>query len=387
MKKNNPKAWYRTAVNAFYFIQGLVFASWAGRIPEIKELLGMNDAQFGGILFCLPLGEICSMFPIGYLVGRFGSRRMLVVGALLYPLTLVAVGMATTALQMLVVLILFGATGNLTNISVNTQAVGVERLYRRSIMGSFHGLWSLAGFSGGLIGALMVALDIRPDMHFILIFAATTVVVLLMRGSTLPRDHRMKSLDENQRKIFIRPDQFILLLGLIALSSSICEGTVFDWTNIYFDEVLQVPKNLVRFGYIAAMGSMTLGRFTVDRFITRFGAIRVLQCSGLLLIVGLCFAVAVPHVATSTFGFLLIGAGMSPVIPICYSLSGRSKRLLPGMAITTVSTVGFLGFLAGPPVIGFISHAIGLRWALCVIAIVGVSILSLMPELNRQIKK
>ena len=387
MKKNNPKAWYRTAVNAFYFIQGLVFASWAGRIPEIKELLGMNDAQFGGLLFCLPLGEICSMFPIGYLVGRFGSRRMLILGALLYPLTLVAVGMAATALQMLVVLILFGAAGNLTNISVNTQAVGVERLYRRSIMGSFHGLWSLAGFSGGLIGALMVALDITPYTHFILIFAATTVVALLMRGSTLPRDHRMKSLEENQRKIFIRPDRFILLLGLIALSSSICEGTVFDWTNIYFDEVLQVPKNLVRFGYIAAMGSMTLGRFTVDRFITRFGAIRVLQFSGLLLIVGLCFAVSVPHVATSTFGFLLIGAGMSPVIPICYSLSGRSKSMLPGMAITTVSTIGFLGFLAGPPVIGFISHAIGLRWALCVIAIVGVSILLLMPELNRQTKK
>ena len=387
MKKNNPKAWYRTAVNAFYFIQGLVFATWASRIPEIKDLLGMNDAQFGGILFCLPLGEICSMFPIGYLVGRFGSKRMLILGALLYPLSLLGVGMATSAAQILVVLILFGAAGNLTNIAVNTQAVGVERLYRRSIMGSFHGLWSLAGFSGGLIGALMVALNITPDMHFVIIFAATTIVVLLMQGSTLPRDHRMKSLEENQRKIFIRPGHYILLLGLIAMSSSICEGTVFDWTNIYYDDVLKVPKNLVRFGYIAAMGSMTLVRFTVDRFITRFGAIRVLQSSGLLLIIGLCFAVSVPHIVLSTFGFLLIGAGMSPVIPICYSLAGRSKSMLPGMAITTVSTIGFLGFLAGPPVIGFISHAIGLRWALCVIAIVGVSILSLMPELNRQTKK
>jgi MFS family permease len=312
---------------------------------------------------------------------------MLLLGALLYPLSLVAVGMATSAAQILIALVLFGATSNLTNISVNTQAVGVERLYRRSIMGSFHGLWSLAGFSGGLIGTLMVALDITPQIHFLIIFAAATGVALLMQGSTLPRDHRMKSLEENQRKILIRPDHYILLLGLIAMSSSICEGTVFDWTNIYFDDVLKVPKNLVRFGYIAAMGSMTLVRFTIDRFITRFGATRVLQFSGLLLIAGLCFAVSVPHIVPSTFGFLLIGAGMSPVIPICYSLAGRSKSMLPGMAITTVSTIGFLGFLAGPPVIGFISHGIGLRWALCIIAIVGVTILSFTSTLRKSIHK
>jgi fucose permease len=263
----------------------------------------------------------------------------------------------------------------------------VERLYRRSIMGSFHGLWSLAGFSGGHIGALMVALDITPQTHFIIIFAGTTGMVLFMQSATLPRDHRAKSLEESRRTIFTRPGHYILLLGLIAMSSSVCEGTVFDWTNIYFDDVLKVPKNLVRFGYIAAMGSMTLGRFTVDRFITRFGATRVLQFSGLLLIVGLGFAVSVPHIVPSTFGFLLIGAGMSPVIPICYSLAGRSKSMLPGMAITTVSTIGFLGFLAGPPVIGFISHGIGLRWALCVIALVGVTVMSLTSTLRKAIHK
>jgi MFS family permease len=383
MRTNNPKIWYRTAVNAFYFIQGLIFASWASRIPEIKTFLDMNDAQFGGILFCLPLGEICSMIPIGYLVGRFGSRRMLLTGALLYPLALVAVGFAPSALHLSAILVVFGAAGNLTNLAVNTQAVGVERLYRRSIMGSFHGLWSLAGFSGGLTGALMVALNITPRVHFILIFAAAVAAALCMQGYALPRDHRTKAAAAPSHKALLRPSRYILLLGLIAMSSSICEGTVFDWTNIYFDDVLRVPKNLVRFGYIAAMGSMTLGRFTVDRFITRFGATRVLQCSGGLLIAGLVFAVSVPHLLTSTFGFLLIGAGMSPVIPICYSLAGRSKRLLPGIAITTVSTIGFLGFLAGPPMIGFLSHAISLRWALCVIAVVGVLILLLTATLRR----
>jgi MFS family permease len=387
LKKSNPKIWYRTAVNAFCFIQGLIFASWASRIPEIKEFLGMNDAQFGGILFCLPLGEICFMIPIGYLVSRFGSKRMLVLGALLYPLMLVFVGLAPSALYISAILVLFGAAGSLTNIAVNTQAVGVERLYRRSIMGSFHGLWSLAGFSGGLIGALMVALDITPQIHFIIIFAATTVVAICMQGCALPRDCRPKNFEATRHKIFTRPDHYILLLGLIAMSGSICEGAVFDWTNIYFGDVLNVPQNFVRFGYIAAMGSMTLGRFTVDRFIIHFGAIRVLQFSGFLLVTGLCCAVSFLHIVPSTFGFLLIGAGMSPVIPICYSLTGRSKGMLPGIAITAVSTIGFLGFLAGPPMIGFISHAISLRWALCVIAAVGTLILLLSATLRKFIPK
>jgi MFS family permease len=383
MTQLHTKGWYRTAVNAFYFIQGLVFASWACRIPEIKELLGMNDAELGGVLFFLPLGEICTMIPAGYLVSKYGSRKMLTLGALCYPMMLVGIGLATSTLQLSVVLFLFGMAGNLSNISVNTQAIGVERLYGRSIMGSFHGLWSLAGFTGGLIGMLMVALNMSPLFHYLIIFVLMITVMLFMRGSTLPRDGQLKRLEENQRKIFTRPDRYILIIGLMALGSAICEGTVFDWTNIYFDEVLLVPKNLVRFGYVAAMGSMTIGRFTVDRFITRFGFIRVLRFCSVMIIVGLAFAVGIPHLITSTLGFLLIGAGMSSVIPICYSLAGRAKNMLPGIAITTVSSIGFLGLLAGPPFIGFVSHAIGLRWALCVIAIVGVIILWLTPALRK----
>jgi MFS family permease len=383
----DTKTWYRITINAFYFIEGLVFASWASRIPEIKDMLGMNDALFGGVLFFLSLGEICSMFPAGYLIGRFGSKPVLIFSILLYSLILVLIGMATSPLQLSVILILFGIAGNLCNISLNTQAIGVERLYQRSLMGFFHGLWSLAGFAGGLIGALMAAFNILPFIHFFIIFVLAAGVIILLKGTTLPHDRKMGNLEERIYKAYARPNTYIFLVGLMAMSCAICEGIVFDWTNIYFDDVLHAPKDLIRLGYITAMGSMTLVRFTVDRFIIRYGAIRVLFFTGFMLIAGMFFIVGCQNFIASTFGFLLIGAGMSPVIPICYSLAGHSKNMLSGIAITTVSSIGFLGLMVGPPIVGFISHAIGLRWALCIIAVVGIFILLLAHALKIQNKK
>jgi MFS family permease len=188
------------------------------------------------------------------------------------------------------------------------------------------------------------------------------------------------------RKIFTRPDAYVLLIGLIAFANMVCEGTVFNWSSIYFKDVITPPENLVRLGYIAAMCSMTVGRLTMDRYITRFGAINVMRFGGATIVAGLLLVVASPHLVTSTVGFLLLGAGISPAIPICYSLAGRSKSMLPGVALATVSSVAFFGLLMGPPVIGFLSEAVGLRWALCIVALAGLLVLSLTPALKRKLR-
>jgi MFS family permease len=385
LREKDAKAWYRVSVCAFYFVQGLIFASWASRIPDIKQALSMNDAQLGSALLAIPVGEFVTMVLCGYLVSRYGSRRMLLIAAFVYPLTLVGVGLVTSYAQLYVMLFLFGMTGNLSNIAVNTQAVGVERLYGRSIMGVFHGLWSCAGFAGALAGALMVALHASPFVHFLTVYAWILCIVLLMQRSILPRDARQRRIDEAPRKIFTRPDTFVLIIGLLAFANMVCEGTVFDWSGIYFKEVIAPPENFVRLGYIAAMCSMTAGRFTVDRFVMRFGVIHVLRAGGCLTVAGLLLAVVSPHIVTSTLGFLLIGAGISPAIPVCFSLVGRSKTMLPGIALATVSSISFFGLLIGPPVIGFVSEAAGLRWALCIIALFGLLVISLTPFLKRQL--
>ncbi len=143
---------YRLSVSTFYFLQGLVFASWACRIPDIKNALGLNDADLGSVLFAVPVGQMSAMALSGYLVGRCGSRRILIAASIFYPAVLVYLGMASSFWELAAGLFFFGVAANLTNISVNTQGVGVERLYQCSIMARFHGLWSLAGFFGALLG-------------------------------------------------------------------------------------------------------------------------------------------------------------------------------------------------------------------------------------------
>ncbi|KAA6344720.1 Inner membrane protein YbjJ [termite gut metagenome] len=387
LKDKRAKSWYRVSVAAYFFVAGLIFASWASRIPDIKRALGMNEAELGGVLFFIPIGQMSAMALSGWLVSRYGSKKMLVIAALFYAFALVLLGAVSAVWQLSAGLFLFGMAANLFNISVNTQAVGIERLYGGSIMASFHGLWSLAGFAGGLISTVLVAIDMSPFLHFCLIFTVALVIAFTLKGSVLPRDEQQSKKNTPQtrakKRIFIRPDRYVCILGLMSCGSMVCEGTMFDWSSVYFEEIIMPPKNLIRLGYIAAMFSMAGGRFVADRLIIRFGAVNVLKICGMTIACGLLMATVFPHLVAATVGFFLVGIGVSAVVPITYSMAGRSKVMLPSVAIAAVSTIGFLGFLLGPPIIGFVGHTLSLRWSLGLIAIVGLFITVLAPQLKR----
>jgi MFS family permease len=356
----------RVAVAAFFFVAGLSFASWASRIPDIKNLLHLSDAALGGVLFALPVGSMVSLPLSGWLVAKYGSKRMVTIAALCYPLALIVIGLTGSVWQLVSILFLFGLLGNLCNISINTQAVGVESLYGRSIMATFHGIWSLAGFTGAAIGTLLVSKNFSPFLHFSLVCAGCLILVMAVQGYALQKDAGQAG-----QPIFAMPDNTLLKLGLIAFSSMVCEGTMFDWSGVYFQKVVAAPKELITLGYAAFMGTMATGRFVGDRIVTRFGQQRVLQGSGILITTGLLVAVIFPSIVSATIGFLLVGFGVSSVIPLVYSAAGRSKTMSPGVALAAVSTIGFLGFLLGPPVIGFIAQAFSLRWSFTLIALLG----------------
>lgn len=362
--------YYRIGVSAFFFIQGLTFATWASRIPDIKTLLHLSDGMLGAVLFALPVGQLTAMALSGYLVSRFGSRHTLTVAACLYPAGLVLLGTVTSLWQLVGALFFFGVCGNLSNISINTQGIGVERLYRRSIMASFHGVWSLAGFAGGIISTFMVAQRISPFTHFCIVYTVGFLLMLVARKYVLPRDAHTAA--REKKKIFVRPDRYIITLGIIAFACMICEGTMFDWSGVYFEKVIHAPVDLTRLGYIAFMFTMTVGRFSADWLVTRFGVENILKLSGVFIVSGMLLAILFPYVLTATTGFLLVGIGTSSVVPMVYSLAGKSKNMLPGVALATVSSIGFLGFLIGPPVIGFVSELTNLRVSFTLIAILGL---------------
>ena len=374
--------YYRIGVSIFFFIQGLSFASWASRIPDIKDKLNLSNGALGAVLLGLPLGQLAAMALTGYLVSKYGSKRTLSVAAFLYPSILLLLASVNTTWQLVAGLFLFGVCGNLCNISINTQGVGVERLYGRSIMASFHGLWSLAGFTGGLISTFMVAYRISPFIHFSIICLITFLLIVSARNIILPRD--VNGAGKTKSKIFVKPDRYIIVLGLIAFACMICEGTMFDWSGIYFENVVQAPHSLTRLGYVSFMCTMAGGRFAADWVVTKYGVTSVLKMSGLIILTGLLLAVIFPGIVTATIGFLMVGIGVSSVVPMVYSLAGKSKTMLPGVALAAVSSISFLGFLIGPPVIGFIAEASSLRWSFALVALLGLGTTLLAGKINQQ---
>ncbi|MCY7421501.1 MAG: MFS transporter [Chitinophagaceae bacterium] len=359
---------YRIAISAFFFVAGLTFATWASRIPDIKSKLQLSDAALGLILFALPVGQMVSLPLSAALVSRFGSKSLIITGALLYPLSLILLSVSGTGIALAFSLFVFGIWANLLNIAMNTQAVSVENIYGRSIMASFHGVWSMAGFAGALAGTFFVSNSISPLLHFTIICIVTGLVVWAAYRHTVPSD--MSETGE-KKKLFVKPDSRILLLGMIAFCCMVCEGAMADWSGVYYQKVVQAPAALTTVGYVAFMGTMATGRFFGDWLVTKFGVTRILQLSGVLIAGGLVTAVLLPNMATATIGFLMVGFGVSSVVPVVFSLAGKSKNMSPGAALASVSTISFLGFLIGPPVIGFVAELTSLRISFLIIALLG----------------
>jgi MFS family permease len=362
---------HRIAVGTLFFLLGLCFASWASRIPSVQQRMGISEAGLGGVLLTIPLGQLLSLPLAGWLVAKEGSRKVIIWSVMLYAAALVGLGWASSLYQLLPCLVIFGVGGNLTNISVNTQAVGVERLYKhKPIMASFHGLWSLAGFVAAAVGSFMIGHAVPPGLHFIFIALFILTGLAVSAGYTVRED---SGTDPNQ-PIFVKPDKELLGLGAIAFCALICEGAMFDWSGVYFKKVIQADKAWVGAGYTAFMSTMALGRFGADWLAERLGARRVIQLCGLLTASGLSIAVLLPTLPTALLGFLLVGFGTSAVVPLVYSAAGKSTHMSAGMALASVSTIGFFGFLLGPPVIGMVAGATSLRVSFAVIAFMGLCV-------------
>jgi MFS family permease len=382
-----PKTVLRIAVGAMFFMAGLCFASWASRIATVQAKLHLNDAALGAVLFSLPIGSMLSLPFSGLLITKIGSKKIVLTAMVAYGIILIGLGLAQTPVELIACLLCFGFAGNTVNISVNTQAVAAEGLHEKPIMASFHGLWSFAGFVGGGIGWLMIGNQIDPFRHFLVILALL-VTGVIFSSRFLYDDHSVKNtapavkLSLFQRLRLIGP---LLTLGSIAFCSMICEGSMFDWSVIYFKKVILAPVTLQAAGYTAFMFTMAGGRFFADRFAHRFGLKRILQISGCLTLTGLAIAVIFPYLYTAIGGFMLVGIGVSSVVPMVYSAAGRSKTMSPGVALAAVSSIGFAGFFIGPPIIGFIAKLATLRASFIFVGIMalGVIILSTRAKLDR----
>jgi MFS family permease len=361
----------RIAISSLFFLSGICFSSWASRIPDIKIALGLSEGELGGLLLGMPIGSFTAMPLVSWLVDKIGSRRVVIIAALLYPCVLPLIGLASSFWVLAAILIVYGMCGNLLNISMNTQALGLQTLYGKTIMASFHGLWSLAGFTGGAIGALMIDLKLTPLVHFLIITFISCIILSFAYRYTLKKESR-----KTQNGLFSqKPEPWLIRIGLIALCGMICEGCMFDWSGVYFQKVVKAEEALITAGFIAFMTTMALGRFISDFLTDRLGAVKMLQISSALIFSGLLTAVLFPSLVPAIIGFFLVGFGTSSVIPLTYSIAGsKASNISAGVAISIVSSVGYFGFLFGPPIIGFIAESFNLRVSFTCVALMGALI-------------
>ncbi len=371
----------RFATALFYFGMGFCFATWASRIPDLKLSLKLSEANLGTILFALPIGQLLAMPLSGKVVAKYGSRKIAIIGLFVYVLFLSFLGLATQSWHLGLGLFLFGFFGNFCNIAVNSQGVFTQQLFDKPIMGSFHGSWSLAGFSGALLALLMLFLKLTPFQHFLVVVVLISLLILF-NYKFLVKFKPQKIEVKEKTSFFKIQDTSLIWFGILSFCCMGSEGIMFDWSGVYFKEIVKAPGALVILGYTSFMITMAIGRFLSDILVRKFGSRNVLITSGIMISTGLYSAVLFPYLISCTIAFMLVGFGVSNVIPIVFNAAGNSKKVPTSIALTIVSSISFMGFLIGPPIIGYIAQMTSLRYSFAFIGIFGILISSLTYKLK-----
>ncbi|MGU3374992.1 MFS transporter [Chryseobacterium sp. M5A1_1a] len=358
-----------TACFLLFFAHGLVFSSWASRIPIIKNALSINEAQLGTLLLLMPIGQLSTMVLAGKLISKYGSSQIIKSCFLLYPAFLLLIGLAPSYWVLAAVLFFFGVTGNMCNIAINTQAIEIESITKRTLLSSYHGAWCFAGLIGAVIGLLMINLNVETFYHFVLTFILVLSIWFYSKGDLTNVIHKVEPQTQSIFK-FVNPT--LVGLGIIGFLSMAIEGAMFDWSGVYFQTIVKAPEKLVILGYTSFILMMTLGRFIGNRVIERYGKKIVLQCCGILMSGGLFLSVFFPELWICIIAFMIIGLGSSLSVPSVYSTVGKVSKVAPSIALSFVSSISFLGFLMGPPLIGYIAEWFDLRYSYGLFACFGI---------------
>ena len=359
----------RIFLSVFFFLSGFCFSSWASRIPTIKYTFGYNEAELGTILLFMPVSSLIGLPFSSWLVSRYDSRIPLAAGFVVLSIALLCIGFAGTTPLLIAAICLLAFSFRILNISLNTQAITLQKQFDKKINGSFHGLWSTGGIAGVGFSTLLVAFNVAMDFHLLIVSALTFFTTIFSQRFLLRNDRATSG----NRLILGKPDPYIVYLGLIVFFAAICEGGMFDWGGVYFQEVVKV--DIFTWGYLFFMICMALSRFVSDRIVEQIGMPRTYTISASFIFIGICLAVMLPSFWPSIIGFCLVGLGTASIIPMTFTLAGHSQKYSPAMAISIIATYSIVGMLVGPPLIGYLAHAFNLRVSFMMFAISGLMLI------------
>jgi len=379
MGSKTRAAWWGTVV--LFLVHGLVVSTWISRIPAIQSTLRLNNFVLGLTLLSSAVGALCVIPSVGVLVGRFGSKKVSVISSAVFCLSLILPALAWNSVTLAVALFIYGALAASMGVAMNSQAVEVEKAMERPTMSRFHGMFSLGGMLGAGAGGAVAARGFGPTSHFAVSGLINVVAVLAVSGLLLDSHDPHRSVEH--RIPFRKMPRVLLALSAIGFCSFLSEGAMADWTALYLRQVLNAGQGTAAAGYAVFSGAMATMRFLGDLVTARLGAQRTVMVGGLVAGSGVAWAICMHSPGWAMPGFALAGCGFSIIIPLVFGSAGRVPGVSPGAGIATVSGLGYLAFIIGPPAIGFLSQVMTLRGALLVVVGCCVIAAALSGEMKR----
>ncbi|MFF8501955.1 MFS transporter [Streptomyces anulatus] len=378
----------RAAVAVLFFTNGALFANLLPRYPQIKEDLAIGNGAYGLAVAAFPAGAIAAGLAAGVLVRRVGSAQVAVVGTLLTAMGILAAGLAPSPALFAGALFLAGAMDALTDVAQNAHGLRVQRLYGRSILNSFHAIWSIGAVTGGLMAAGAMSLGLSLGVHLTisaiaLVLAAATAWRFCLPGpDNEPEETGPEQRGAGRATGASRVGFVLAALVLIATAGTLVEDAGNSWAALYLTDSLHTSAALAAWGFIALVGAQFIGRIIGDRLVDRFGQRAVARTGGLITAVGMGLALAVPTLPGTILGFALAGFGVATLVPAAMHEADALPGLKPGSGLTIVSWLMRLGFLLSPPIVGQVADAAGLRTGLLVIPCAGLLVVVLAQVLR-----
>ncbi len=356
---------HRIAVKIAFFINGFIYANWIARLPRIQEIYDADNGTIGLVLLASSIGAVIAMPFTGWAIIKNGSKRITLLAAFLYCAIVPIIPFMPGIIPLMILFFLMGVVTGMLDVAMNAQAVMVEVLYKKPIMTSFHAFFSIGMALGAWSGALFIDLHYDLYDHFIIVVILALIAVLwasrnLIHDKPDPTIH-------NDEPLFRLPTTALVSVGVIAFCCMMGEGAMGDWSVNYMQNIAHANKSLAPIGLSAFATAMTLGRIFGDRVRTLLGDKKLIILGGLISTLGLSLSLIFLQPYVVIIGFFLVGIGLSSIVPIAYSLAGNAKGLPPGVGLAMVTTVGYSGFLFGPPIIGFLADWQNLRIALGVV--------------------
>ncbi len=359
-------------VGLLFAAHNMIFSSWIAHIPYIKQQLNLNEGQLGLALFGMPLGLLCMNPFTGRIIHFAGARRTALwsmVGFILF----VQIPVHAGHFAVLVGGLFFcGLSSSLMNVAMNTCAVYVEKQDHTRLLATCHGMWSLGGVAGAGLAGLMIWAGWSPPVHVgwtgILLLA--TAAIWLRKG--LDKLPEYRSEDEKPASL-AKPNKALWLMIFIGLSVSMGEGLAFDWSGVYLRQNAGAPFEIAALGFALFALAMTIGRFSGDAIVPKIGEKKILSAGAVCIVAGIAICVLFPGIGTCLTGFFLLGIGCSLGNPMLYAMSMRIPGIAPAAGLATFASLSMLGFLTGPPLIGFIAEAWNLAWGFVFVGMLSVA--------------